>query len=110
MTFELKDLIYLVGWACSLVAVWITFRNRVTNLEEKVTTVKKIVFKPSGELAVITTERCDKDQKDIKRSISDTDAGMREVVNEMRDMNDNILIIMTHLNIDHSKFNRRKKE
>lgn len=100
MTFELKDLVYLMLFAGSLVTIFTTFSNRVANVEKAVGLLKRVVFKESGELAFITTEVCNRREIDIQKAIDKSAQDVADMRNDIKEMSENILVIMVHLNID----------
>ena len=100
---EIKELGYIVIWACSLTAMWVTLKGKVTNSERSLSLVRKILFKDSGELAVTTVDQCDRRQAQIQKSVDRSDAAYQDIKHEINELSRNILIIMVHLNIDAEK-------
>lgn len=100
MSFELKDLIYFVMFSGSIVTLFLTFSNRVNNVETAIGLLKNIVFKKSGELALMTTDACNKREVDIQKAIDRSTNDIADMRKEIHEMSQNILVIMVHLNID----------
>jgi len=100
MTIGLKDVLYFVVFAGTISGVWFTFKARIDNAEKAVSLLKKIIFKESGELALITTEACEIKQAAIQKSIDKYDKTLDKVLERLEELSKDVLIIMVHLNID----------
>lgn len=109
MTFGLKDVIYFVSFGVSIGVVWMTFSNRISNVEKSMDLVKKVIFKKSGELSFMTIEAYTQREVAIQKALDKSDTSIDEMKEEIREMSQNILVIMVHMNIDTKKVNLLKK-
>lgn len=103
MTFGLKDLLYVVGWAGSVIVLFLSFKNKLETLEKSNGLLKKIIFLDSGELSIMTTTSCEKTKQVLRSEINGSKADLKEAIKDIKAMGDNILIIMTHLEIKRPK-------
>ena len=105
----LKDIIYFIVFASSLATLWSSFGNRIKNTELAVSLLKRIIFKESGELAIMTSDGCDRKQAAIINDLAVTKRVMTDISEEIKELNKNVLIIMIHLNIDTTQVNGGRK-
>lgn len=100
MTFSLRDIIYFIIFASSVATIWGTFKNRINNLEKCNTLFKKVLFKDSGELNFINIESCNKQQQSIQKILEKRESDLIKLKTKIEELNENILRIMIHMNID----------
>ena len=93
MDISIKDLITWGGILASFSGVFAALRARVSRVEEKLNTVNKVIFKERGGLSMISAEDCGKSREEFKNEI-------REVSVRMRCLEQNIIKIMTSMNLE----------
>lgn len=115
MNIEIKDIIYFAIYISSIVVIWTNFKNRIANLETKISefklSVDKVLYTQHGALNLMSPEQCEKHRTEIKLTIDekidkienkiDTTNDKLEKQNEkITDMAMNILLIATELKVD----------
>ncbi|NIY13744.1 MAG: hypothetical protein GWM98_02080 [Nitrospinaceae bacterium] len=108
MTFEFKDLLSLLILSGTCASLWFKLGNRVVNAEKSISTVKKILFKENGELAFITGEQCAKRQAILQKAQEQSDIRYANIEKELRDLSNNVLIIMVHLGIEDGNITKKR--
>ena len=103
MTFGLKDVIYFTVFGASMAAVWMRFSERVVTVERITKTLKSMVFSPTGETQVCTRAVCAENRAGINRELDKAQANSDKVLEEIKCLSRNMLIIMIHLDIDVDK-------
>lgn len=93
MTFLLKDLVYFAVFIASVSAAWVAFKGRIASLEAQKSLTNKILFRPSGELRVMTEENCAIKTKGLADELKDLQKTVAK-------MNENIIVIMVHMKIN----------
>jgi hypothetical protein len=99
MTFELKDLLHLITYLISVVAVFLSFRFKLSGHQEKLEKIDNILHSQKGSLNVIDKETCKQSRDQLFALIRKTENVNDMMLHKIESLNDNVLVIMVHLNI-----------
>jgi len=110
MELGLKDGIYVTIYLITVVSLWNGFHNDVVNNSKDINTnakdikalsklFKSILFSESGEMLLTTRNECEKTQIQIEKKFNAGEASSRAAFDKIELMNNNIIAIMTHLEI-----------
>lgn len=99
MTFEFRDIIYIVVYTISVAGLLLTYRNRLSNLEIAVTKLTNIIISKNGSLNVIDRASCKSAQDAIYTAIRRGENNLDMTLKKIDTLNENILKIMFHLKI-----------
>jgi len=97
------ELISLFGFVISFLVYIITIVKFYTSLNDSVKLLKGVVFKNNGELNVMTSEKCNERQKNIILEQNKTTVLLETLAKELKEVSDNVLILIVHSDIDVSK-------
>lgn len=98
-----KDAIWALIYVVSFATVWNTYKNKLSNLEATLVLMKKVIYQKSGVLNLIDSQTCREHRATFKADLTKVE-NASELLNEKLDkINENVLIIMVHLNIDRTK-------
>lgn len=103
MTFDLKDIIYIIVYAVSLAGVIFSYKNRIANLESKITRLDKTLFHESGALNFISRDSCKSSQDHVYTAIRRGESNIEQTLRKIDQLNENILKIMFYLKIEKKK-------
>lgn len=95
----IKDLAYILLLIVTVTATLMTFKNRVANLETEVKKLYRIIFKKNGELGVVTHETCLAHRTIISKETDDINSQLTKTFDKLDTMNDNIILLMVHMNV-----------
>lgn len=115
MQIEIKDIIYIAVYVISLSVIWANLKNRVANLETKISEIKqafdKVLYTPNGVFNLMSTDQCKEHRTEIKLIINEkidkienkvdkTNEELKITNKEITDMAMNVLLIATELKVD----------
>lgn len=86
LALGIKDAIYLTVNGVTVATVWLSFRNRVKNLEDTCKLTKTVLFQEDASLNLVTVKSCETHRKVTEKSLSI--------------INSNVIKILFHLGIN----------
>lgn len=107
MTLEMKDVLYLIMSVLAFGGIWFRIGGRITKMEETVKNIKGVMFRKDGTLGVTTPEQCAEKREIIQKAQDKADIAYARIESELRELSNNVLIIITHLNIDVDEVKKR---
>lgn len=103
----LKDYIYISCFIFSIAGAFFAFKYRVKRIEDNYVTVKNIIFLDKGGLNIVTNDVLAAKVFEIQKDI-ETEASLNaKTIDKIECLNENIIIIMTHMDLKPKKFIRR---
>ena len=115
MNIEIKDIIYFAIYIASIVVIWTNFKNRIANLETKISefklSVDKVLYTQQGALNLMSPDQCEKHRTEIKTTINEKIDKIEEKVDstneklekqneKLNDIATHVLLIATELRVD----------
>ncbi len=115
MSIEIKDIIYFAIYIVSIAVIWTNLKNRVSNLEDKISEIKasfdKVLYTQQGALNLMSTDQCKDHRMEIKliinekidkieKKIDTTNEELKITNKELSNIAMNVLIIATELKVD----------
>jgi len=99
MTIGLKDIVYLFAYFATIISLYFGFKHRLSNVEREVRRGMKVLYQEAGKLNLIDHETCKKNRDEIFTAIRRNEKSMEMFLLELRDIKDNMIIIMVHMGI-----------
>lgn len=99
MTIGLKDIVYLAAYFATIISLYFGFKHRLSNVEREVRRGMKVLYQEAGKLNLIDHETCKKNRDEIFTAIRRNEKSMEMFLLELRDIKENMIIIMVHMGI-----------
>ena len=93
LALTIKDLIYILVYVISIVTVFNSVKNRLSNMSNKILTIEEIMFKDNGGLNLVNQESCKE-----RRDIIDDEIKKGEAI--MDETSRNVIKIMLKLGVE----------
>jgi hypothetical protein len=100
MVFNLKDIIYIIGWAGSVIGIFLAFRNELNNLKKDQKKVLCIIWQNGGRLNLVDHKTCREYRDVIWSSMRKCDTVMEGMNTRLDSMNENIIRILVKLELN----------
>ena len=100
MAFALKDIIYILGWAGSVIGIFLAFRNELQNLRAEQKKEHGIIWQDGGRLNLVDHKACREYRDAIWQSMRKCDAVMDGMNTRLDSMNENIIRILVKLELN----------
>ena len=103
MTIGLKDIIYLIGYILSLMAILFSIRNQLRSNEREINKVSSILFGDRGKLNVVDIDSCKQNRDAVFKAIRRAEMVNEMLLKKMEDLNNNVTIIMVYMGLTQHK-------
>ncbi len=111
LTLGLKDIIYIGVYVVSVASLVFTFRNRLSNIEDRLKTHNSTLFKKDASLNLVSTSTCkehrEKGEKVCEIHKAETAAELsktaniaKEMFHKLEKLNINVVKIAVHMEVD----------
>lgn len=79
MTIGIKEIVLIVGWAISLMALIFAHRYRLRNLEDQNKHLRSVIYGEKGRLNIVDIKTCEDCRDVIFSKIRDNEASIQEI-------------------------------
>lgn len=100
MTFTIKDVIYIVGWAASVIGIFSAFRYELYNLKNQQKKEHNIIWQDGGRLNIVDHKACREYRNLIWQSMRKSDSAIDGITSRLESMNENIIRILVKLELN----------
>jgi hypothetical protein len=103
MNLDINDAVYLLVYAVTVVAILITYRNRIGHLEKALDRINRILYADSGALNLVSHDNCRNRLDMVYAAIRKGESGQQELLKKFDKLNENVLKIYFFLKLDQSQ-------
>lgn len=102
-----KEIIIVCANVATLVSIFMAFKGKIAKVEASNKSINKVLFK-DGTLKLVSNEVCKERRWVIKEVIREEKEANRVVSDKLECMNQNLIILLTHMNLEPIRLERRK--
>jgi hypothetical protein len=104
MDLTIREIYMICGMVAGLATVWTSTKRDIKANSSSITKLsdffKKVVLGENGEIRLMDKETFKQEKIELKQEILEAKQTTAEVSNKLTEVNENIILIMYHLNID----------
>jgi hypothetical protein len=98
-----KDAVYITIYIVTVVSMLAGFKHQIKTLQETIGRMQKLLYHDQGTLNVIDIQTCKQKRDAVYTAIRKGEQITDDIRKEMKTLNENVLRIMIHLQIDTKK-------